>query len=178
METPIVALSCFSILQATKSWAGPGNEAMIGVHCTEDSNSLVCLQVSLPGLHITLGVFFRLWSLLEEECHQLDIELARHSAPQAKDQVAFADYSRQIKEIAKLEIELMELTQYTSNLELEVTAIAVQMDTTVHSQLLEARGFVWEETAGGCCRFHFSVVFGVVARSQSGLLYRKRRFRR
>ena len=96
----------------------------------------MCLQVSLPGLHITLGVFFRLWSLLEEECHQLDLELARHSAPQAKDQVAFADYSIQVKEIAKLENELMELTQYTSNLELEVTAIAVQLQDGHNNPLI------------------------------------------
>ena len=31
------------------------------------------LQVCLPGLHITLGVFYRLFSLLEEACHNLDV---------------------------------------------------------------------------------------------------------
>ena len=26
-----------------------------------------------PGLHISLGIFYRLFSLLEEECHELDL---------------------------------------------------------------------------------------------------------
>ena len=28
-----------------------------------------------PGLHITLGIFYRLFSLLEDECHQLDLKV-------------------------------------------------------------------------------------------------------
>ena len=31
------------------------------------------LQVSPPGLHISLGIFFRLFTLLEDECHALDV---------------------------------------------------------------------------------------------------------
>ena len=30
------------------------------------------LQVCPPGLHITLGIFFRLFTLLENACHELD----------------------------------------------------------------------------------------------------------
>ena len=29
-----------------------------------------------PGLHVSLGIFFRLFTLLEDDCHQLDV---RHS---------------------------------------------------------------------------------------------------
>ncbi len=32
-------------------------------------------QVSPPGLHITLGIFYRLFSLLESECHLLDLKV-------------------------------------------------------------------------------------------------------
>ena len=30
-------------------------------------------QVCPPGLHISLGIFFRLFTLLEDECHELDV---------------------------------------------------------------------------------------------------------
>ena len=36
------------------------------------------IQVSLPGLHISLGVFDRLWTLLEDACTELDLLLAEH----------------------------------------------------------------------------------------------------
>lgn len=30
-------------------------------------------QVCPPGLHITLGIFFKLFTLLEDSCHELDV---------------------------------------------------------------------------------------------------------
>ena len=33
-------------------------------------------KVCLPGLHITLGIFDRLFSLLEDSCHGLDVSVA------------------------------------------------------------------------------------------------------
>ena len=33
-------------------------------------------QICLPALHITLGVFYRLFQLLERDCHDLDIKKA------------------------------------------------------------------------------------------------------
>ncbi len=37
----------------------------------------------LPGLHITLGVFFRLFTLLEDECHKIDMEMAQSTSTSA-----------------------------------------------------------------------------------------------
>jgi hypothetical protein len=53
--------------------------------------------VCLPGLHITLGVFLRLFILLEDECHTLDLQLAASAAPEVGDRVAFVDYSVAIR---------------------------------------------------------------------------------
>ena len=36
------------------------------------------IQVCLPGLHISLGVYDRLWELLEGACTGLDLLLAEH----------------------------------------------------------------------------------------------------
>ena len=43
------------------------------------------IQVCLPGLHITLGVYLRLFTLLEDECHALDVEMTLFSSPQSGD---------------------------------------------------------------------------------------------
>ncbi len=34
------------------------------------------MQVCPPGLHISLGIFYRLFQLMEDECHVLDIEVS------------------------------------------------------------------------------------------------------
>lgn len=47
----------------------------------------------LPGLHITLGVFLRLFTLLEDECHKLDLEIASGTNVQSGDRPSFVDYS-------------------------------------------------------------------------------------
>jgi hypothetical protein len=34
--------------------------------------------VCIPGLHISLGIFDRLWELLEDACNELDITIIKH----------------------------------------------------------------------------------------------------
>lgn len=62
-----------------------------------NSNSNLC-QICLPGLHITLGVFYRLFSLLEDECHKLDIQMAALSSPNTADKPRYARYVASINE--------------------------------------------------------------------------------
>eukprot|EP00731_Ephydatia_muelleri_P017018 Em0010g116a len=38
--------------------------------------SSITMEVCLPALHISMGIFYKLYSLLEEECHLLDLKLA------------------------------------------------------------------------------------------------------
>lgn len=47
----------------------------------------------LPSLQITLGVFYRLFSLLEDECHKLDLELASLTTPQTGDRPAYQKHT-------------------------------------------------------------------------------------
>lgn len=54
-------------------------------------------KVCLPGLHISLGVFFRLFTLLEDECHGLDVQMAMHNSQQSGDRQAFVDYATAIQ---------------------------------------------------------------------------------
>jgi hypothetical protein len=55
-----------------------------------------------PGLHITLGIFYRFWTLLETACHELDLELATRTSPRPTDQKSFQHYSALVKQLAEL----------------------------------------------------------------------------
>ena len=55
------------------------------------------MQVSLPGVHITIGV------LLEQDCHQLDLQLAKRTAPISVDRESFAKYAKDVSDLASLE---------------------------------------------------------------------------
>lgn len=52
-------------------------------------------QVCLPGLHITLGIFMRLFTLMEDECHKLDLEMAESESmvPSAGDKQTYTNFT-------------------------------------------------------------------------------------
>lgn len=58
------------------------------------------LQISIPGLHISLGIFYRLFGLLEDAVHCLDFQIAptSHTAQQQS-----ADVHRYAKALQDLE---------------------------------------------------------------------------
>ena len=58
------------------------------------------LQVCLPGLHITLGVFMRLFTLMEDECHKLDLEMAEAATrvTSASDKQSYTNFTDLIVE--------------------------------------------------------------------------------
>ncbi len=94
----------------------------IGRHCCQ-----LCEipSDSFPGLHITLGVFHRLFTLFEDECDQLDLQLAELTNPQAGDRSAYCSHSKTVHEERKLldardllEDEIKWLEQTTSYLTL------------------------------------------------------------
>jgi hypothetical protein len=43
-----------------------------------------------------LGVFFRLFTLLEDECHKLDIELAARKSPNERDKSSYVSYAAKV----------------------------------------------------------------------------------
>lgn len=47
----------------------------------------------MPGLHVTLGVFYRLFTLLEDECHKLDLEMAAQTIAQSDDRPSYTIHS-------------------------------------------------------------------------------------
>ena len=81
-------------------------------------------QASLPGLHISLGIFMKLWTLLEAECHKLDLELAQHTTGSTGDRKAYLKYSAAIHDLTRLGEEKEKAEQYASMLDGVVTTPA------------------------------------------------------
>ena len=59
-------------------------------------------QVCPPGLHITLGIFYRIWCLLEADCHKLDLQLAISTSPTPTDRESFKKVSSLLKRHSQL----------------------------------------------------------------------------
>ncbi len=52
-------------------------DTQLSVKCTQPQSGFTNpMQVCIPGLHISLGVFYRLYGLLEEAAHELDLLIA------------------------------------------------------------------------------------------------------
>ena len=75
---------------------------------------------------MTLGIFFRLWSLLETACHELDLELARCSSPLPTDVKSFKQYSLLVQQTATSPVEWAELLQLTTSLNSALGDVAIQ----------------------------------------------------
>ena len=64
----------------------------------------------MPGLHISLGIFYRLFTLLETSCHQWDLELAQH-ASQPDTLHSYKLYSSALHNLVKLRQDLSAETE-------------------------------------------------------------------
>eukprot|EP00731_Ephydatia_muelleri_P019905 Em0012g730a len=70
-------------------------------------------QVCPPGLHITLGIFTKVFNLLEAVCCNLDLELALHATD--VDSSSFSKYSLELQNLPLLQAELEEAQQAQEN---------------------------------------------------------------
>lgn len=79
----------------------------------------------MPGLHISLGVFYRLFELLEDHCKKLDLALAQHSS-QPDSLHSFRLYSAALQKVAKLEEEIRNETEEAEAAEQLSTYLALK----------------------------------------------------
>ena len=62
------------------------------------------MQVCLPALHISLGVFYRLYTLLEQATHELDLAMAREKSDcRQLGGSTFEHYSSLLQKMNKLQ---------------------------------------------------------------------------
>lgn len=83
------------------------------------------LSACVPGLHISLGLFYCL--LLEEECHPLDMMVAESSSTTDLDEITtpFKQYHAMIQEVSSLQAKKDEAQARELQLEQILTLITV-----------------------------------------------------
>ena len=79
----------------------------------------------------------KLWRLMENECHELDLELARLSTGMDKDSEVYRQYSKKIQRIRQLEEESERQREYAMRLDSACTLLAVRLgEEAEHTPLL------------------------------------------
>eukprot|EP00731_Ephydatia_muelleri_P038243 Em0689g3a len=64
------------------------------------------MEICPPGLHITMGIFKKLFELFEDFCHSLDLELAFYHTE--VDQSRYSLYSQELQRLHQYKVELQE----------------------------------------------------------------------
>ena len=88
-------------------------------------------------MHITLGIFFRLFSLLEDECHCLDLEVAKRNV-QPDDRTTFATYVSSLHQRASLQEEKDQLTNLINTINQVITYLALNLPDPQQNPGLQA----------------------------------------
>ena len=79
---------------------------------------------------MSLGIFMKLWTLMERECHELDLKLAQYTSGNAGDRVGFLTYSAIIREISQLQEERQAQGALADALDQAVTTVALQLENS------------------------------------------------
>jgi hypothetical protein len=79
-----------------------------------------------------LGIFYRIWCLLEGSCHELDLELATHTSPNPTDRESYRQYSLLVKELTHLSEKKLSLAQLVSSLSTVLGDLAIQFGSETH----------------------------------------------
>ena len=77
-----------------------------------------------PGLHIKLGVFFRLFTLLEDDCHELDLAHTLHGVQAGP---TYERYITALRKKRESEEEVNILRDHIQRLEQLVTLAAITL---------------------------------------------------
>ena len=97
-------------------------------------------KVCLPALHISMGIFYKLYSILEEECHLLDLKLALQLSTDAELTTAsYEEYATAVRELTAYKEQLEVLRQEYRSLKdlFNYSAIIVGESSPLLSSLIE-----------------------------------------
>ena len=88
---------------------------------------MILFQACIPGLHISLGVFYHLYTLVEEACHELDLRVANMTSTQntGVGGVSFETYVSNIHKLFALKEESAKQSQVVSVLDQLLTYLAL-----------------------------------------------------
>ncbi len=78
-----------------------------------------------PGLHLSLGIFDRLYTLLEEACQELDLQLAGRERVADLGGDSFQVYATQLKRLSQLREQHTTEVQKAAILRQQVTSLSL-----------------------------------------------------
>ena len=93
------------------------------------------IQVCPPGLHISLGVYDRLWDLLEGACTELDLLLAQHTA-QGGEGNTYEQYVSALRKRDQLKSTVATEEQRATIMEQLITFFSLNIPNEAHRQQL------------------------------------------
>eukprot|EP00731_Ephydatia_muelleri_P027139 Em0019g12a len=82
-------------------------------------------QVCLPGLHITLGIFTKIFKLLEDTCHEQDLRLASSSSQIAASSSTFEEYHQEMLRMLSAKEDLTSQIQGLNGHEQLTTSLSI-----------------------------------------------------
>ena len=103
--------------------------------------NLCCYQqISIPGLHISLGIFYRLFTLLEDSVHCLDFQIAPTSQAAQQQSLRIQQYVKALKSIDELREKREGVVQRVTLTEQIITMAAVNQSSnfTITPALVDA----------------------------------------
>ena len=85
-----------------------------------------------------MGIFFRQFSLLEDECHCLDLEVAKRNVVQPDDRTTFGIYVSSLHQRASLQEEKDQLTNLINTINQVITYLALNLPDPQQNPGLQA----------------------------------------
>ena len=79
----------------------------------------------IPGLHMTQGVFMKLFRLLEDTCHQFDLQLAYTYQEESSSSSSFTKYTEELHKLQVAKAKLAEAQDSLAALEEAVMYVVV-----------------------------------------------------
>ncbi|KAL5506255.1 hypothetical protein EMCRGX_G007860 [Ephydatia muelleri] len=73
-------------------------------------------QVCLPGLHISQGIFLKIFNLLENACHDLDVKMALIHSGHSTLSPSYTNHVLNLQELNRAKVELDTVVQYLTML--------------------------------------------------------------
>ena len=86
-------------------------------------------QICIPGLHISLGIFYRLFGLLEDAVHCLDVQLAPTVQAAQQQSLEIQSYAKALQQLETSKEEREKILQKATTTEQMLTMSAVQSAT-------------------------------------------------
>ena len=102
------------------------------------------LQVCIPGLHISLGIFDRLYNLLADACHELDVLVAEQNAGEGRAGMSFSQYQEAFRKRTELQKKIDYCQAVISNQMLPYLTLNMPDTSTNHPVVVRCRESVEE----------------------------------